>query len=185
MGRVQAMMVGVAVALAAAVPLAGCGGGNDDSSAPTPKGFSKTQTADFSVALPSGWKVDKLDEPGGLAIEARPNGTDVNRAQLRVASSRDYKDDINAALKVTEAEIPIRRPGAQRVVSKTIDVPGAADARRVEWTVPAGGGLEPARIVTVLALTGDHTLVNLSVGVAQNQMGGARVNDVVDSLRIG
>ena len=185
MGRVQAMMLGVAVALAAAVPLAGCGGGNDDSSAPAPKGFSKTQTADFSVALPSGWKVDKLDEPGGLAIEARPGGTDVNRAQLRVASSRDYKDDINAAVKVAEAEIPIRRPGAQRVVSKTIDVPGAADARRVEWTVPAGGGLEPARIVTVLALTGDHTLVNLSVGVAQNQMGGARVNDVVDSLRIG
>ena len=110
---------------------------------------------------------------------------DINRAQVRVASSRDYKDDINAAVKVTEAEIPIRRPGAQRVVSKTVDVPGAADARRVEWTVPAGGGLEPARIVTVLALTGDHTLVNLSVGVAQNQMGSARVNDVVDSLRIG
>ena len=185
MGRVQAMMVGTALALATAVPLASCGGGNDDSSAPTPKGFSKTQTADFSVALPSGWKVDKLDEPGGLAIEARPDGTDINRAQLRVASSRDYKDDINSAVKVTEAEIPIRRPGAQRVVSKNVDVPGAADARRVEWTVPAGGGLEPARIVTVLALTGDHTLVNLSVGVAQSQMGGARVNDVVDSLRIG
>jgi hypothetical protein len=185
MGRVQAMMVGAAVALATAAPLAGCGGGNDDSGALAPKGFSKTETADFSVALPSGWKVDKLDEPGGLAIEARPDGTDINRPQLRVASSRDYKDDINAAVKATEAEIPIRRPGAQRVVSKTVDVPGAADARRVEWTVPAGGGLEPAWIVTVLALTGDHTLVNLSVGVAQNQMGSARVDDVVDSLRIG
>ena len=58
-------------------------------------------------------------------------------------------------------------------MSKPIDVPGAADARRIEWTVPAGGGIEPARIVTVLALGSDKTLVNLSMGVSESQVAAA------------
>jgi hypothetical protein len=186
MGRVQAMMVGTAVALAATVLLAtaGCGGG-DSAGASTPDGFRRAQTADFSLALPSQWQVDTRKESGGGEfVEARPQGSDINRAQLRVAASRDYKSDINGAVQLAEGEIPIRRPGATRVMSKPIDVPGAADARRVEWTVPAGGGLEPARIVTVLALSSDRTLVNLSMGVAQSQLGATRVDDVVRSLQV-
>ena len=73
---------------------------------------------------------------------------------------------------LAEGEIPVRRPGATRVVSKPIDVPGAADARRVEWTVPAGGGIDAARIVTVLALSSDKVLVNLSMGVSESQAAG-------------
>jgi hypothetical protein len=182
------MMVGTAVALAATVPLAaaGCGGGDDKAGASTPDGFRRAQTADFSLALPSQWQVDTRKESGGGGefVEARPQGSDINRAQLRVAASRNYKSDINGAVQLAEGEIPIRRPGATRVMSKPIDVPGAADARRVEWTVPAGGGLEPARIVTVLALSADRTLVNLSVGVAQSQLGATRVDDVVRSLQV-
>ena len=188
MGRVQALMVGTAVALATAVPLAGCGGGGgDNASAPTPKGFHRAQTADFSLALPGQWQVDtqKLADAGGSEfVEARAPGTDINRAQLRVAASRNYKADINGAVLLAEGEIPVRRPGATRVVSKAIDVPGAADARRVEWTVPAGGGLEAARIVTVLALSPKRTLVNLSLGVAQSQIGATQIDDVVRSLQV-
>jgi hypothetical protein len=51
--------------------------------------------------------------------------------------------------------------------------------------VPAGGGIVAARIVTVLALSSDRTLVNLSVGVAQSEVGSARIDDVVGSLRVG
>ena len=180
-------MMGTIVALALAVPLAGCGGGDDKAGASTPKGFQSAKTDDFSLALPSGWKVDQNDEQGGqgVFVEARPPGSDINRAQLRVASARDYKSDINNAVLLAEGEIPVRRPGATRVVSKPIDVPGAADARRVEWTVPAGGGIEPARIVTVLALSSDKTLVNLSMGVSESQVGASRIDDVVRSLRVG
>ena len=181
-------MRGTTVALMLSVSLAACGGGGgDDKSATTPKGFQSAKTDDFSVALPSGWKVDRNPAQGGqgVFVEARPPGSDINRAQLRVASARNYKSDINAAVLLAEGEIPVRRPGATRVVSKTITVPGASDARRVEWTVPAGGGIEPARIVTVLALSSDKTLVNLSMGVAQSQAAGARIDDVVGSLRVG
>lgn len=181
-------MRGTTVALMLSVSLAACGGGGgDDKSATTPKGFQSARTDDFSVALPSGWKVARNAEQGGqgVFVEARPPGSDINRAQLRVASARNYKSDINAAVLLAEGEIPVRRPGATRVVSKTITVPGASDARRIEWTVPAGGGIEPARIVTVLALSSDKTLVNLSMGVSASQVAGARIDDVVRSLRVG
>ena len=120
-----------------------------------------------------------------MFVEARPPGSDINRAQLRVASARNYKSDINNAVTLAEGEIPVRRPGATRVVSKPIDVPGASDARRVEWTVPAGGGIDAARIVTVLALSSNKVLVNLSMGVSESQAAGARIDDVVHSLRVG
>jgi hypothetical protein len=179
-------MMGTTVALALTVSVAACGGG-DDKTATTPKGFQSAKTDDFSLALPSGWKVDQKDEQGGrgVFVEARPPGSDINRAQLRVASARHYESDINGAVLLAEGEIPVRRPGATRVMSKPITVPGAAAARRVEWTVPAGGGIEPARIVTVLALSSDKTLVNLSVGVSQSQVARTRIDDVVRSLRIG
>jgi hypothetical protein len=180
------MMVGAAVALAAAPSLAGCGG-DDGASAATPQGFRKTETPDFTLALPQAWKVDKgKQETGeGEFIEARPPGTDINRPQLRVASSHDYKSGIASAAQLAEGEVPVRRPGATRVVSKPIEIDGAKDARRIEWTVPAGGGIDAARIVTVLALSSDRTLVNLSFGVAQNDVGSARIDDVVRSLELG
>ena len=188
MGRVQALMMGTTVALALAVPLAGCGGGGDDDKAPaTPQGFKSTKTDDYSLALPSAWTVDQKAQQGdqGPLIEARPPGSDVNRAQLRVGSAHNYKADIKNAVLLAEGEIPVRRPGATRVVSKPIEVPGASDARRVEWTVPAGGGIDAARIVTVLALSSNKVLVNLSMGVSESQAAGARIDDVVRSLRIG
>jgi hypothetical protein len=190
MGRVQVTIVGAAVALAAATSLAamGCGGDDGaDASASTPQGFRTTQTPDFTLALPQAWEVDKgkQDTGEGEFIEARPPGTDVNRAQVRVASSHDYKSGIASAAQLAMGEVPVRRPGAKRVVSKPVDVPGAEDARRIEWTVPAGGGIAAARIVTVLALSADRTLVNLSVGVAQGDAASSRIDDVVGSLRVG
>ena len=95
-------MMGATVALALAVPLAGCGGGGGaDKTASTPKGFQSTKTDDFSLALPSGWKVDQNTEQGGqgVFVEARPPGSDINRPQLRVASARNYKADINNAVR--------------------------------------------------------------------------------------
>ena len=75
-----------------------------------------------------------------MFVEARPPGTDINRAQLRVASSRDYKSDINDAVLLAEGEIPVRRPGATRVVSKTSRSP--APPTRGAWSgrfPPAAG----------------------------------------------
>ena len=40
-------------------------------------------------------------------------------------------------------------------------------------------------IVTVLALSSNKVLVNLSMGVSESQAAGARIDDVVRSLRIG
>lgn len=188
MGRVQAVMIGTTVALALTVPLAGCGGGGDDSKASaTPQGFKSTKTDDYSLALPSQWTVDQKAQQGdqGPLIEARPPGSDINRAQLRIGSAHNYKADINNAALLAEGEIPVRRPGATRVMSKPIDVPGASDARRIEWTVPAGGGIDAARIVTVLALSSKKVLVNLSLGVSQSQAASARIDDVVNSLKVG
>jgi hypothetical protein len=185
MGRVQAMIVGTAVALATASSLAACGGGGKGSTAPTPNGFHRMQTADFSFAVPPQWQAGTQKTTGGSEfIEARAPGTDVNRAQLRIAADRNYNADINGAVLLAEGEIPVRRPGATRVVSKPIDVQGAKDARRVEWTVPAGGGLAAARIVTVLALSAKRTLVNLSLGVAQSQADATRIDDIVRSLEV-
>lgn len=186
MGRVQAMIARTAVVVTATTMLAACGGGGGGrASAPTPDGFHRTQTADFSLALPPQWQADTQKADGAnVFIEARAPGSDINRAQLRIAADRNYQADINGAVKLAEGEIPVRRPGATRVVSKSIDVRGAADARRVEWTVPAGGGLDAARIVTVLALSSKRTLVNLSLGVAQNEVGDTRIDDIVRSLEV-
>ena len=182
------MIAGAVVALAVAAPLAGCGSDDgSDAKASTPQGFKTTETPDFTLALPAAWKVDKgkQDTGTGEFIEARPPGTDINRVQVRVASSHDYKSGIAGAAQLAEGEIPVRRPGAKRVVSKPVDIPGAEDARRIEWTVPAGGGIDAARIVTVLALSSDRTLVNLSVGVSESDVASARIDDVVGSLRVG
>lgn len=182
------MIAGAVVALAAAAPLAGCGGDDgSDAKASTPQGFKTTETPDFTLALPAAWKVDrgKQDTGSGEFVEARPPGSDVNRAQLRIGSAHNYEADINNAVLLAEGEIPVRRPGATRVMSKSIDVPGASDARRIEWTVPAGGGIDAARIVTVLALSSKKVLVNLSLGVSQSQAASARIDDVIDSLRVG
>ena len=187
MGRVQAVMIGTTVALASPCRWPAGGGGGDDKAPATPQGFKSTKTDDYSLALPSAWTVDQKAQQGdqGPLIEARPPGSDVNRAQLRVGSAHNYKADINNAALLAEGEIPVRRPGATRVVSKPIEVPGAADARRVEWTVPAGGGIDAARIVTVLGAESDNVLVNLSMGVSESQAAGARIDDVVGSLRVG
>jgi len=48
----------------------------------------------------------------------------------------------------------------QGALPQKIDVPSATDARRIEFTVPAGERLDAARIVTILALSDDRTLVN-------------------------
>lgn len=192
MGGMQVMRTTVAAAVVIAVTLVAAGCGGDESSsdssakAKTPAGFKRIKTDDFSLAVPTAWTSDtgKADG-GGKFIEVRSPGADINRPQVRVASSRDYKSRLDNAVKLAEGEIPVRRPGAQRVVARDVEVDGATDARRLEWTVPAGGGLLPARIVTVLALTRDRTLVNLSIGVAEEQAATARVDDVVSSLAIG
>ncbi len=77
-----------------------------------------------------------------------------------------------------------RRPGARRTLSKEIDVPGAADARRIELTVPAGDGFTASRIVTVLALSDARTLVNVSIGVDVDDPR-TPVDDIMGSLRVG
>lgn len=194
MGGMQVMRAAVAAAVVIAISLVatGCGSSDEGSSsdsgakAKTPAGFKRIKTDDFSLAVPTAWTSDtgKADG-GGKFIEVRSPGADINRPQVRVASSRDYKSRLDNAVKLAEGEIPVRRPGAQRVVARDVEVDGASDARRLEWTVPAGGGLLPARIVTVLALTQDRTLVNLSMGVAEEQAATARVDDVVSSLAIG
>lgn len=189
MGRVQAMTMRAAALIAATMaPLAvaSCGGDDGGGTATTPKGFRETKAAEFGFAVPSQWKVDKLTSDNeGQTFEARPPGTDINRAQVRAASEREYRSDVNGAALQIQAEIPVRRPGATRVASKPVDVAGAKDARRIEWTVPAGGGLQPARIVTVLALGKDRTLVNLTIGVTQAQAGEVPIDDIVGSLRVG
>lgn len=174
------------VATMAPLAMASCGGDDGGGSATTPKGFRETKGADFSFAVPSQWKVDKLTSDNeGQTFEARSPGTDINRVQVRTASKRDFKSDINGAVLEFQAEIPVRRPGAQRVASKPVDVAGAQDARRIEWTVPAGGGFEPSRIVSVLALSKDRTLVNMSIGVTQAQANEVPIDGIVRSLKVG
>jgi hypothetical protein len=176
------------VATVVSMAVAGCGG--DDAkggaAAKTPAGFRQIKASDFRLAVPNAWTSQApRPEDGGEYVEVRSPGTDVNRAQLRVGSKRGYRSGIDSAVKLVLADIPVRRPGARQVVLKTVDVPGAKDARRVEWTVPGGGGLDPARIVTVLALGENRTLVNLSLGLAQGQVAHTPVDDLVRSLSVG
>ena len=108
--------------------------------AATPKGFKRIKTADFSLAVPSAWTSTRTtSRAAGKFIEVRSPGADINRPQLRVASSRHYDVRLDNAVAPAEGEIPVRRPGAPRVVAAAT-VPGAADARRLEWTVPPAAG---------------------------------------------
>jgi len=63
-------------------------------------------------------------------------------------------------------------------------VPGAADALRIEFTAPARGPLAAGRIVTVLALSEDRTLVNLSIGLAEDDPTASRIDEIIGSLKL-
>lgn len=173
---------------AVVIALAGCASSDGGGAPATPAGFQPTKTPDFSLAVPDGWRIaahEVDDSSGDKFVEARPRGADINRPQLRAGSKHGYGDDINAATLLFQAELAIRRPGAKRVLTKAIDVPGAADARRLEFTVPAGGGFIASRIVTVLALTDARTLVNVSIGVGKDDPLTRRIDDIVGSLKVG
>lgn len=182
MGRVQEVIRRAAVVLVViSAPLAvvACGGGDDAGARAAPPGSKPVKTADFSVAVPAGWQVERTG-----FIEVRPSGTDANRAQLRVGSKREYGGDINGASRLHVAEISTRNPGARETTSEAIDVPGAADARRIEFTAPRSGPLAAGRIVTVLALSEDRTLVNLTIGVTDGDAAAARIDEILGSLEV-
>lgn len=179
------------LATVVSIAVAGCGGGGASGNASgagapaTPSGFREVKASDFRFAVPTAWTSQApRPEDGGEYVEVRSPGSDINRAQLRVGSKRGFRSSIDSAVQLALADIPVRRPGAKRVVLRSVQVPGAADARRVEWTVPGGGGLDPAQIVTVLALRDDKTLVNLSFGVAQSQLAETRIDDIVRTLSL-
>lgn len=189
MGRVQEVIVRGAAILAsatAALALAACGSSDDAGASAAPPGFQQIDNADFSAAVPDGWQVAKRKVEGSSDefTEVRPQGADINRVQLRVASSRKYGGDINAASLLHSRDISVRRPGAQETMNKATDVPGAADARRIEFTVPADAPLEATRIVTVLALSENRTLVNLSVAVAEGDPAASQIDEITRSLRL-
>jgi len=176
------------LATAVALALAGCASSDGGGGPATPAGFQQTKTPDFNLAVPDGWRVSEPevdDGSGDRFVKARARGADINRPEVRAASKRDYGGDINAATLLFAAEISTRRPGAKRVLTKAIDVPGAADARRLEFTVPADGGLDAARIVTVLALTDARTLVNVTIGVTEDDPVTRRIDGIVGSLKVG
>jgi len=176
------------LATAVALALAGCASSDGGGGPATPAGFQQTKTPDFNLAVPDGWRIAEHevgDGSGDKFVVARPRGADVNRAELRAASKHDYGGDINGATLLFGAEISTRRPGAKRVLTKAIDVSGAADARRIEFTVPAGGRLAAARIVTVLALTDARTLVNVTIGVGEDDPVTRRIDGIVGSLKVG
>jgi len=163
-----------------------CASSGDAGPRAAPAGFQEINNADFSAAVPDGWQVArrKVEGSSDEFIEVRPQGADVNRVQLRVASSREYGGDINAASLLHSGDISVRRPGAQQTVNKAMEVPGAADARRLEFTVPADAPLEATRIVTVLALSENRTLVNLSVAVAEGDSAASRIDEITRSLKV-
>ena len=154
-----------------AVPLAGCGGGGDDKAgASTPKGFQSTKTDDFSLALPSGWTVDQKTEQGGqgVFVEARPPGATSTAPSCASPRRATTSPTSTARCSLAEGEIPVRRPGATRVVSKPIDVPGAADARR-DRVDGAGRRRDRRRRGSspCSRWAPTRTLVNLSMGVSR------------------
>jgi len=136
----------------------GVRGGDEAGAPPVPPGLQQVKTDDFSVAVPDGWQVAtrKVEGTSDEFTEVRPEGTDANRGELRIGSSREYDGDINAASLLHSAEISTRRSGAQKTLSEAIEVPGGADALRIEFTAPASAPLAAGRIVTVLALRGSH-----------------------------
>ena len=88
MGRVQALMRGTIVALVLTVSAGRLRRRRRRrQGAATPKGFQSTKTDDFSVALPSGWKVDQNERAGrpGPVRRGAPAG---HRHQPRPAARR-------------------------------------------------------------------------------------------------
>ena len=178
------------------VLVTGCGG--DGGRAPAPKpdppapGLKLVGTAQFSVAVPSGWRVQTRDaktaRPGDKVAEAiGPEGTDGLPPQLVVGATRGYGPGHREQVDVAGIANAQRWPDLRVVSTREVAVKGAAQATLIESEIRNRAPNRPptrVRIFDLLALSKDRMAVGLFIRVPAADVDGVRVRDILASLEM-
>ncbi|TDE26554.1 hypothetical protein [Actinomadura sp. 6K520] len=187
------------VLLAAAVA-AGCGGGEPEDAGKrpaspqktaqpeVPPGFTPAAAGPVRLAHPPAWKPAKPPKGWSFLAELADNG----EVEARIGVITDVPQIPNAKL-VTESAITVVQfnlGNVQRGPNREIDVPGADEAFRVDYSYPnpqARAGTvagAPVRAVDIGVIIGDRQSAVVRLTGLQNKLTQALVDQIVRSVAV-
>lgn len=204
MGELQVRRLAVAVVVAAATTLAGCGGdgasagrepppsGPFKRSGPVPDGWKVTATKHFSYAHPPDWKVDirgsKAGTPGDVVAEV--SGPDVTPGlppDVVVTATPDYQSGLEGLLIANTSFSELRFKDRKILKEERPEIPGAVGGRLIEADVEntaPDGTVTTIRQFDLVALSERKTSVGMFVRVPADQAESSRVREIVKTLEI-
>ncbi|GAA2421120.1 hypothetical protein GCM10010191_35630 [Actinomadura vinacea] len=183
----------LAAALAAALLVAGCGGGSSDrarkpdtpKAAPVPYGYTPVRAGRVMFAHPAGWKA-MARPPQGWLYGADLRGGDGTEVRAGVIGK---VPQVPAAALVADAAssgVELNAVGVQRGANRTLKIPGAREAVRVDYTYATREGRTPDhRGTDVSVVWGAGSAAVVRITGPQAGLTPAQIDPIVRTIGIG
>jgi hypothetical protein len=174
--------------LAAAVLVAGCGGGSDFSGdAKVPDGYKTYDANGVSFVYPSDWQVASRDSGNGPTVEITPpDKTDTPYGLIQLSVQPGVTDDHFKSLS-DQRRIVLRDTGNAKIESdEKVDIPGAKQALRATAKAPPGQGSDPVEVSSdsLDVLRDNDDMLVLTAAVPKRGDEKLDPKAVIDSFRV-
>lgn len=168
----------VASAVAGLVAVAGCS--SDSGSGTTPKDFVRGDAKVLSVAYPKDWQ--RGPEPD-LPLSMQAPGQTAFLSVIRDLSPRGNANMLESAV---EAGPMLQAKGYHRTGTKTIKVPGAREAKRIDYTFTDYGGAagKPGQAVDVGLIGKNGHVHTVRITWERGRLTNKVVDRIVDSIKV-
>ena len=167
--------------LIVALLIAGCGGGETESTA-VPEGFKSLSGDGWTLAYPSGWEVSQVD---GSRLAQGPKGEGGLAPQTAVA--RDAKPPpFDVSLEAFKSDQFVRRGNWKITRDAAFKLDGADEARVIEadYIEKTGAGTTPVRTIDLLVRTQDGDQLDFLMRAPSADFDRVRLNEVLDTIRL-
>ena len=170
--------------LIAAVVLAGCGADDGEPAAtPVPKGFQELSGDGWSFAHPADWQVSAV---AGGTLAQGADGTGGLAPQAGVASD-PKPPPFELALEAFNADQTLKRAKRRVVRDEDFELAGAERARLIEadyLEVTSDTETTPVRVIDLLVRTDDGVQLDFLLRAPRADFDRARLDEVLDTLRL-